>query len=141
MAAQGLDQDTSTDLLGKALMAMSVSTAASGCAFMAAPGFVLRGLGAPDSGGSRHLGATIGMFMVVVGGTLFEALVTDDTDPVPVRWSAAQKLGSAAAMTVGFRRGVFSRSALAVAVFDLASGVLCLADLRRLGRRTTARGR
>jgi hypothetical protein len=30
MAAQGLDQDTSTDLLGKALMAMSVSTAASG---------------------------------------------------------------------------------------------------------------
>jgi hypothetical protein len=42
-------------------------------------------------------------------------------------WSAVQKLGASAAMGIGVSRGLYARRALAVAGFDFASGLGCLA--------------
>ncbi len=54
---------------------------------------------------------------------------------------AVQKLGASAAMGIGVRRGLYARRALAVAGFDFASGLGCLAYARQLGARGTAAAR
>jgi len=120
----------------KGLVLISVATVASGGAQMVAPGFVLKQLDASASETDRHLFATIGMFMVVVGGLLLQDLVKREDDPTVLLWAGLQKLGAAGAVVVGVRRRVFASRALAVAGFDALSGVGCLAYRRRTLRRS-----
>lgn len=115
-----------------ALIAIAGVTIATGAGQVLAPQASLRPLFAEDDATTRHLFGTIGMFMVVVGGSLLEALVQRPRDRSGLLWPAAQKLGAAGAVGLGVRRGIFSRLALVVAGFDALSGLLVLDYRRRL---------
>lgn len=111
---------------------IGVATVASGAVQAAAPHRLLRLLSAKDDDTDRTLFATIGMFMVVAGGTLVHGLLSPARQPIIVLWAAAQKLGASVAVTTGVRRGVFSRLALLVAGFDLLSSVLAAVHWSRI---------
>ena len=68
----------------------------------------------------------VGMFMVLFGGLLLQALFASRPQPIPVFWCGMQKFGAAAAVSVGVFREVLSWLALGVAAFDLFSAVLIL---------------
>jgi len=119
----------------RALSAIAVITVASGVTQAVAPGAVLAPLKVENSPATRQLFATIGMFMAIVGGLLFDALRAPAPAGDVVLWTGAQKLGAAGAVALGVRRSVFSPRALLVASFDLASGMLALDYWRRLRRR------
>ena len=78
--------------------------------------------------------------MVVSGGTLHRALAAPHPERGVLIWSAVQKLGASAAMGIGVRRGLYARRALAVAGFDFASGLCCLAYAAALGNANGGRG-
>ena len=118
--------------LERILLAIGVATVASGALQAIAPERLLRLLSAKDDETDRTLFATIGMFMVITGGTLVHGLLTPGRQPVIVLWSAAQKLGASAAVTIGVTRKVFSPLALLVAAFDLLSGILAAIHWARI---------
>lgn len=124
----------SEPVMRRALIAIGVITALSGATQAAAPSRVLRPLSVRDDDTSRQLFATVGMFMVVVGGALVNALLGPARAPMVVFWAMIQKFGAAGAVTIGVRRGVFSPLALAVASFDFLSGVLAGAYWKRTRR-------
>lgn len=103
------------------LILISISTVLSGAAQVVAPGFVLHLLSAAQTTVSTQLFATIGMFMVVVGGALVHALLARSWEPILVLWAGVQKLLASAAVVIGVARGVFAPIALGVASFDLVS--------------------
>ncbi|MEP6999453.1 MAG: patatin [bacterium] len=113
-------------LVKLALLAISVITVLSGAGQLIAPGVVLRIVGGEASPTSLHFFAIIGMFMVLFGGLMWQALRAPTPQPIPLFWAALQKLGAAAAVGIGVRHGLFSMIALLVASFDLFSGVLAL---------------
>lgn len=122
--------------LHRTLLGVAGITAASGAVQLATPGRVLRWLGCEDSPATRQGFATVGMFMVVVGGSTLQGLLnpsTAATSPAAF-WTAVQKFGAASAVTAGVRRRVFARPALLVAANDLASGILALLWLSRQRR-------
>ena len=118
-----------------ALIAIAGLTVVTGAGQVLAPQASLRPLFAEDDATTRHFFGTIGMFMVVVGGSLLEQLVRRRGERSGLLWAAAQKVGAAAAVGLGVRRGIFSPLALLVAGFDALSGLLVLDYWRRLGRR------
>ncbi len=106
-------------------------TIVSGGLQAVAPGLTLDRMSRRPDSLSKHLYSTIGMFMVVSGGSLSTALRLPDSDARPaLAWCAAQKIGAAVAVAIGVRRHDLSRMALGVAAFDFASGLLIL-DYRR----------
>ena len=121
-------------VLPRVLRAIAGLTVASGAVQVAWPGLVLGELSTRPSTMDRQLFGTIGMFMVVSGGTLHRSLAAPEPDRGLVIWSAAQKLGASAAVGIGVRHGLFARRALAVAGFDLASGLGCLGYAAALGK-------
>jgi hypothetical protein len=120
-----------TPLLRRILIAISALTVVSGAVQVLAPRRMLRMLMAEDDDTARHLFGTIGMFMVVVGGGLLNALLRPGKDPVIVFWAALQKVGAFGAVALGVRRRIFSPLALGVAFFDLLSGLLAAEYWRR----------
>lgn len=106
------------------LVLISGITVLSGLAQLLAPEIVLRTVGGETGPAARHFFAIIGMFMLLFGGALLHALFSARPQPVVVLWAGLQKLGAAAAVGVGVVNGVFGGLALAVAGFDLLSGVL-----------------
>jgi hypothetical protein len=131
MGGVGMNDERSR-LLRQALLGISVTTVASGGLQMAAPGFVLKQLDASRADTERQLFATVGMFMVVVGGLLIHDLVRHEDDPTVLLWAGLQKVGAAGAVAIGVKRQVFARRALAVAGFDAISGLGCLAYRARI---------
>jgi hypothetical protein len=117
------------DALTRILFGISAVTAATGLVQMAAPGIVLRVLRCENTPATRHGFATVGMFMVVVGGGSGNALRSAPPREAGswVFWTAVQKLGAAVAVGVGVRRKIFAKPAALVAANDLASGLLALA--------------
>jgi hypothetical protein len=105
-------------------------TVLSGAVQVVAPGFVLGLLGASDDTTARQLFATVGMFMVVVGGLLVTTLRRPRPDPDVVLWSAVQKVGASVAVGIGVANSVFDPIALGVATFDLLTAVLLVVFLR-----------
>ena len=114
------------------LRAIAGITVATGALTAVRPGLVLGEL-SPGPTPMDQLFGTIGMFMVVSGGTLHRALAAPHPERGVLIWSAVQKLGASAAMGIGVRRGLYARRALAVAGFDFASGLCCLAYAAALG--------
>jgi hypothetical protein len=117
------------------LVAIGWVTVASGAAQVLAPGFVLSLLGATDDATAQQLFATVGMFMVVVGGLLLTTLGRPRHDPDVVLWAAVQKVLACVAVAVGVARDVFDPLALGVAAFDLVTAALLVVHLRTLRRR------
>lgn len=118
--------------LRRILIAISALTAVSGAIQALAPRRLLQSLMAEDDATARHLFGTIGMFMLVVGGGLLNALLRPGRDPVIVFWAAVQKVGAFLAVGLGVRRRIFSPLALGVAFFDLLSGLLAAEYWRRI---------
>lgn len=127
------------DPLRLVLVAIAVVTALSGITQVLLPGTVLDLLGAESTATSRHLFATVGMFMLVVGGLSVHALVQRDVPPYVVLWAGLQKFGAFAAVGLGVTRDVFEGVALLVAVFDLATAGLFALLWVRLRRPVPAR--
>lgn len=124
----------SAGALPRVLRAIAGITVATGALTAVRPGLVLGELSPGPTPMDRQLFGTIGMFMVVSGGTMRRALAAPHPERGVLIWSAVQKLGASAAMGVGVCRGLYARRALAVAGFDFASGVGCLAYIAALGK-------
>ena len=93
---------------------------------MTMPKLVLRIVGGDTQPAAAHFFGIVGMFMILFGGLLWQALRAAPPLPVPLFWAALQKLGASGAVALGVERGLFGKIALLVASFDLASGVLAL---------------
>lgn len=118
----------------RALRNVALVTMASGAVQAIAPGLTLDRLSRRPDSLSKHMFATVGMFMVVSGGSLAAALRLRSSETKgPLAWCAAQKIGAAGAVAVGVRRQVLSPLTLGVAAFDLASGLLILDYRQRMG--------
>ena len=118
----------------RVLRAIAGITVATGALTAIRPGLVLGELSPRPTQLDRQLFGTIGMFMVVSGGTMHRALAATHPERGVLIWSAAQKLGASAAMGIGVFRGLYAPRALAVAGFDFASGLGCLAYAVGLGK-------
>lgn len=114
------------DPLRLALLAIAAGTFLSGIVLIAAQGFVLDLLSAPTTTSDRLFFGIIGMFMAVVGGALTQTLLRPPPSRLVVGWSAVQKLGASAAMSLAVVLDVFSNWGLALAVFDFSSALLAI---------------
>ena len=114
------------DPLRLALLAIAAGTFLSGIVLIAAQGFVLDVLSAPTTTSDRLFFGIIGMFMAVVGGALTQTLLRPPVSRLVVGWSALQKLGASAAMSLAVVLDVFSYYGLALAVFDFSSALLAI---------------
>jgi hypothetical protein len=114
------------DPLRLALLAIAAGTFLSGIVLIAAQGFVLDLLSAPTTTSDRLFFGIIGMFMAVVGGALTQTLLRPPPSGLVVGWSAVQKLGASAAMSLAVVLDVFSYYGLALAVFDFSSALLAI---------------
>lgn len=116
------------DPLRLVLLVIAAVTVLTGACQLVAPGPVLRllttGVGDPPAL-SSHLFATVGMFMVVVGGLLAQQLLTPAAPGYPLLWVGLQKFGAFTLVAAGVARDVFIAPALLVALFDLATAGLC----------------
>jgi hypothetical protein len=101
---------------------IAVATAASGALQMVCPRFVLGLVGAEIGPTTSHFFAIVGMFMLLFGGLTFQGLL--QWESTPLLWASLQKFGAAAAVGIGVMHNLFAPLALAVAVFDLLSGLL-----------------
>ncbi|TMG79546.1 MAG: patatin [Betaproteobacteria bacterium] len=119
-------------LLRRTLIFIAIVTVLSGALQLFLPDLVLRILSAETTATSGHFFATVGMFMVVVGGLLWQALRQPQPPRLVLPWIALQKLAASALVVLGVARGLFAWLALGVAGFDLLSGLLALWYWRRL---------
>ncbi|KKZ71807.1 hypothetical protein XF35_43250 [Streptomyces platensis subsp. clarensis] len=120
------------DLLRVVLLLIGAVTVLTGLVQLCAPGPVLRLLSADSPGIGRHLFATVGMFMIVVGGLLVQALLSPAPPWYVLLWTGLQKFGAFALVGIGVVRDLFGAIALLVAFFDLATALLCWLMARRL---------
>ena len=116
------------------LVLISAGTVLSGLVQMVAPGFVLHTVGGVTDPAGEHFFRIVGMFMVLFGGMMLQALLSPSDHPVAVFWASLQKLGAAGAVGLGVSRGFFSSTGLLVAGFDLLSGILILIYWRSIQR-------
>jgi hypothetical protein len=126
------------DILRLTLVVIGALTVVSGAVQLVAPGFVLGLLSAETSATAEHLFATVGMFMVVVGGLLVHALLSSTLPAYVLLWAGAQKFGAFALVGAGVLRDVFAPLALLVALFDLATAGVCVAMWWRETRQGSA---
>src|SRR5271170_3105917 len=108
------------------LVAIAAITVFSGLVQAFAPAVILQLLSAQITATTEHFFGIVGMFMALFGGMLLNALLGRSDQPVAVLWSALQKLGAAAAVSLGVLHGIFSAVASLVAAMDFASGILAL---------------
>ncbi len=116
-----------SDPLRWTLFLIAAGTFLSGLVLIVAQGFVLDLLSAPTDTSDRLFFGIIGMFMAVVGGALTQTLLADRPSRLVVGWSAIQKLGASAAMSLAVALDVFSYYGIALAVFDFCSALLAIA--------------
>jgi hypothetical protein len=92
------------------LLFIAVATFLSGAVQMIAPGFVLNLVRASQTPTSLHFFAIVGMFMVLFGGLLWHALLTQDSrsQAIPVLWASLQKFGASIAVALGIAHAIFS---------------------------------
>ncbi|MEV5972714.1 hypothetical protein [Streptomyces sp. NPDC051921] len=124
------------DPLRLVLVLIGAVTVLTGASQVVAPGPVLDLLSADPTALSRHLFATVGMFMIVVGGLLVHGLLGPAPPPYLLWWTGLQKFGAFVLVGVGVLRDLFGPIALLVAFFDLATALLCWLLGHRLGSRS-----
>jgi hypothetical protein len=110
--------------LWRVLVVIAAATVLSGVVQMLRPAIVLGVVGGEATPTSSHFFGIVGMFMLLFGGAMLQALFSDTPQRIVVFWASLQKLGAAAAVGLGVSHAIFSSTALLVAGFDLGSGVL-----------------
>lgn len=123
-----------SDPLRWTLFAIAAGTFLSGILLIVAQRFVLDLLSAPTTTSDRLFFAIVGMFMAIVGGTLTQALLRPRPGALVVGWSALQKLGAAAAMSLAVALSVFSYYGIILAAFDFCSALLAIGYWWRVSR-------
>lgn len=108
------------------LKLIAVITVISGLVQLIWPAFVLGFIGGTVSPATKHFFGIVGMFMVLFGGMLYQALLGSEHHPVAVLWCGVQKFGAAGAVGLGVTREIFSWLALGVAAFDFVSGIIIM---------------
>ncbi len=108
------------------LLFIAVATMATGLTMIVAPSFVLGIMRAEATRTTAHLFGTLGMFMLLFGGVMWQALRARPEQPLMLFWAALQKLGAFVALAIMVQRGILAPLGWAVAVFDLFTGVLAL---------------
>jgi hypothetical protein len=121
------------DPLRWTLFAIAAGTFLSGLFLIVAQGFVLDLLSAPTHTSDRLFFGIIGMFMAIIGGALTQTLLQPQPSRLVVGWSALQKLGASAAMSLAVALEVFSYYGIALAAFDFCSALVAIAYWLRLG--------
>ena len=111
-------------LLYWVLVLISVATLISGVVQIFAPAFILGMISAEITAATRQCFATIGMFMALFGGMLLQVLLSRQMIAPVFLWAGLQKIGAFVAVVIGVMDHVFSPMALAIASFDLLSGIL-----------------
>lgn len=114
------------------ILGISVLTFISGLVQMIQPGFVLDFVGGESTPVTRHFFGTIGMFMLVLGGLMVQALYEAQVSRAALVWGGLQKFGAALAVGIGIMHGLMSPIAGLVASFDFVSGILFFVYLRSL---------
>ena len=121
------------DPLRWTLFAIAGGTFLSGLLLIVLQRWVLDLLSAPTTTSDRLFFGIIGMFMAIVGGTLTQDLLGEPHRFV-VGWSALQKLGASAAMSLAVALSVFSYYGIILASFDFCSALLAVGYWLRLAR-------
>lgn len=116
----------SEKLARSVLLLIAIATIATGFSQVVAPSFALGIIHGEATPTSAHFFGIVGMFMMLFGGLMWQALRARPEQPIPLFWAALQKLGAFAAVAIAVQRGLFSPLAWAVALFDLFTGVLAL---------------
>ena len=119
--------------LRRALLGIAAGTFLSGLLLIVLQRWILDLLSAPTTTSDRLFSGIIGMFMAIVGGTLTQDLLRRPSRLV-VGWSALQKLGASAAMSLAVALSVFSYYGIILAGFDFCSALLAIGYWWRLGR-------
>jgi len=119
--------------LRRGLLAIAAGTFLSGLLLIVLQRWILDLLSAPTTTSDRLFFAIIGMFMAIVGGTLTQDLLRRPSRLV-VGWSALQKLGASAAMSLAVALSVFSYYGIILAGFDFCSSLLAIGYWLRIGR-------
>lgn len=109
---------------------ISLATFASGLTQLIMPSFVLKFVGGELTATTEHFFAIIGMFMTLFGGLMIQTVYSHETGYAPIVWSAIQKMGASIAVFIGILKGLFALQAGAIAVFDMASGIVFLYYLK-----------
>jgi hypothetical protein len=122
----GLWRHWRSDRLRWTLFAVAAGTFLSGLLLIMAQGVVLDALSAPTTTSDRLFFGIIGMFMAVVGGALTQTLLRPAPSRLVVGWSALQKLGASAAMSLAVVLDVFSYYGLGLSAFDFCSALLAI---------------
>ncbi|MGH9237100.1 MAG: patatin [Vicinamibacterales bacterium] len=114
--------------LKRGVTAIAAITVVSGLVQMIVPRLILETLSSDTTPASLHFFTIVGMFMVLFGGLLLHAGTRPEREQrVPLVWAALQKFGASAAVGLGVAKAVFASIALAVAAFDLMSGLVIIA--------------
>jgi hypothetical protein len=121
MAGSGF---VSRGLLHGLLLFIAAATLVSGVVQLCNPAFVLRIVSAEQTATTRHFFAIVGMFMALFGGLLLQTLLAAIPAPAVLLWSGLQKAGASAAVGLGVVNHILSAAALAIAAFDLFSGIV-----------------
>lgn len=106
------------------LKLIAALTVVSGLLQMVRPQWVLAVVGGESTPTGNHFFAIVGMFMVLFGGLMWQALAAEHPRRMPLLWCGLQKLGATFAVWIGFSRELFNWLALAVASFDFVSCAL-----------------
>ncbi|GAB4010390.1 hypothetical protein GCM10028808_21030 [Spirosoma migulaei] len=114
------------------ILGISVLTFISGLVQMIQPDFVLDFVGGESTPVTRHFFGTIGMFMLILGGLMVQALYEAQVSRAALFWGGLQKFGAAIAVGIGIMHGLMSPIAGLVASFDFVSGILFFVYLRSL---------
>jgi hypothetical protein len=110
---------------------ISIATILSGATQMFMPELVLSTIQGEITSTSAHFFAIVGMFMTLFGGLMLHAVYSAQPQRPAVFWCAMQKLGAFGAVGLGVLNGIFGPIALAVALFDLFSGLVFLYYLKQ----------
>lgn len=110
-----------------ALKLIAALTVLCGALQLLKPQWVLTVVGGEITPTGNHFFGIIGLFMILFGGLLWQALFADSPQRLALFWCAMQKLGATAAVVLGYSKALFSWLALGVAGFDFLSCLLILA--------------
>jgi hypothetical protein len=111
-------------LLRWLLVLISVATIVSGLVQVVDPAFILSLLSADVTATTKHFFGIVGMFMMLFGGMLLQVLISRQPNAPVFLWAGLQKIGASFSVGLGVFHHIFGPLALAVAGFDLLSGIL-----------------
>ncbi len=106
------------------LLIIAVLTFLSGAIQWICPKLILAWVGGSMEETSIHFFRIVGMFMLLFGGLLVQALMADNTPAWAIFWCMAQKMGAAVMVTIALQQGLFNNLAWAVAGFDFVTALL-----------------